>query len=465
MNPIRFFLFSLVLAVALQAQSFDPSGWRGYRALNVVERSGIARTNDPVELEFAVEGRFDLENPSLRLVEGSGASLQEVPAQFFELEADGAKGIRGRVVFLARVSANAERTYRLYHGHPTAGLGQYRSKLTVRQGTPGPVEGPMHWLIENDFYRIETYPKNGQIWHIWNRQGADKMWWFKEWHDLEQGGDPVHWSPNVWVAYPDRIRNGTYNAIDWHYAVGWSSPETEIITGPIFHQIRRRGPVPPHPERAIDRERPKKDIVWAEVTYRFYGDLPWFYQSSTLKTLDDLSVYFIRNNQMVFHYSFFSHLAIRPDTPGLLPGDHDETAVLPLMSHLDRAAFAVDHTLSNIVPSKLGFYAYFNPESGDGYANIPLLERNSTESGAAPTMTNHAMSFTERHGWVVYFGRTFNYTNQRYDPENAVFLPGGQIFEEANAHLIYRYENEQSLRSVENLQEQLKHPLEVVWRK
>src|ERR1017187_8049865 len=95
---------------------------------------------------------------------------------------------------------------------------------------------------------------------------------------------------------------------------------------------KRSGPVPSHPEHSDPAyERPNKDIVWAEVTYRFYGGLPWYSQSSTLITQADMNVYFIRNSQMVFKDSIFSHLAIRPETPGLLPGDRDETCIFPLM--------------------------------------------------------------------------------------------------------------------------------------
>jgi hypothetical protein len=119
--------------------------------------------------------------------------------------------------------------------------------------------------------------------------------------------------------------------------------------------------------------------------------------------------------------------------------------------------------LSNILPSKFGYYSLFDPQTGDAYANFPLQERNSMTTGGNPTMLNHHMSLTEGYGWAVYFARTFNYTNLRYNPENVTFLSKGQKFEEENIHLVYRYEGIQSLEALGHWYETFKHPLVVNW--
>ena len=391
--------------------------------------------------------------------------------------------LSGRVVFLCPIQAGERKLFRLYYGRAGAGTGRYDGTLVVRAAAPGPIDGPMHWTIENEFYRVETYPKNGQIWHLWDKRGSNRIWWFKEWNGLEKGGDPVDWSPNAWVAYPDRVNVDPGNLkqkgrvfaqpFDWRYAVGWVAPQTEIISGPLFHQIRRWGPLPPHPEHsAPDYDRPAQPIVWAEVTYRFYAGLPWYYQSSTLKTLADMDVYFIRNGQMVFRDALFTHLAVHPETPGLIPGDRDATCILPLMGHFDRMPFAhpaggiavaQGHSLSDVLPSRFGYYSLFNAQTGDGYANFPLAEKDSTASGAEPTMLNHHMSLSEGHDWTVYFARTFDYTNQRFNPENATPLPRGQQFDEENVHLIYRYEGPRSLAELDHWNAVFRHPLTARW--
>ena len=474
MNIRRALLFSLFPVPAFAAEPFAPAPWTGYRTLEVTETAGIARSGDPVDVAFRLPYATTVPAAALRMVSKTPAGLAEIPAQFYLLQADGRSVLSGRVIFLCPIAPREEKSFRLYYGDAGAGPGRYESRLSVRPAPQGPIDGPMHWMIENDFYRIETYPRNGQIWHIWDKKGADRMWWFKEWNGLEKGGDPVDWSPNVWVAYPDRVnpdagspekgQKAFAEPFDWHYVVGWVEPKTEITEGPLFYQVKRWGPVPPHPEHSDPTyDRPTRDIVWAEVTYRFYAGLPWYYQSSQLVTLADMDVYFIRNSQMVFRDSLFSHLAIRPETPGLLPGDGDETCILPLMGHFDRMPFVQGHTLSNILPSKFGYYSLINPENGDAYANFPLVERDSTTTGGTPVMRNHHMSLSEGHDWTVYFARTFNYTNLRFNPENATFMPKGQKFEDENVHLVYRYEGPQSLAALEHLYQTFKHPLLAEW--
>ncbi|MDB6165355.1 MAG: hypothetical protein JWQ83_495 [Lacunisphaera sp.] len=474
MNTLRALILSVLLAAPLAAQPFNPVGWAGYKTLVVTETAGISRENDPVDLSFSLPYQATPAAAALRLVRESGTTLTEVPAQFYELGSGAKSSLSGKVAFLCPMQPNEKKLFRLYFGQASAGLGRYESSLSVRPAESGPIDGPMHWTIENDFYRIETYPKNGQIWHFWDKQAANRIWWFKEWNGPEKGGDPVDWSPNVWVAYPDRVNfdkaapedkmKRFSQPFDWHYAVGWVQPQIEIIEGPVFYQIKRWGPLPPHPEHTDNTyERPAKVIVSAEVTYRFYAGLPWYFQSSKLTTLEDMDVYFIRNSQMVFRDQIFTHLAIRPETPGLRSGDRDETCILPLMSTFNRMPFGQGHSLSNVLPSKFGYYTYFNTQNGDAYANFPLVEKNSTTTGGAPTMHNHAMSLSEGHDWTVYFARTFNYTNFRFNPENTTFLPKGQQFEEENIHLIYHYEGPRSLDTLNHLHDAFSHPLVVQW--
>jgi hypothetical protein len=479
MRFCRLLALLLIPAGAIAAPPFSPAGWIGYKTLVVTEPAGIARDNDPVDVSFSVPVSTSAAAASLRVVSESSTGLAEVPAQFYAVAADGGPYLSGRLVFLCPMRPNEKKAFRLYYGDPGAGVGLYASGLSVKPAPKDPIDGPRHWMIENAFYRVETYPKSGQIWHIWDKQGANQMWWFKEWpgHDKDKGGDPIDWAPNAWVAYPDRVNPGDPSnpdrgkkvfteLLDWHYVIGWTNPQTEIIRGPLFYQIRRWGPVPPHPEHTDPAyDRPAGPIAWAEDTYRFYAGLPWYFQSSTYMTLSDMDVYFIRNNQMVFKIDLFSHLAIRPETPGLLPGDRDEACIFPLMGHFSRLPFGRGeaHSLSNLLPSKLGYYSLFNPETGDGYANFPILEKDSMTTGGEPTMRNHHVILTEGDDWVAYLGRTFDYSNRRYNPENVTFLPKGQRFEEKNVHLMYHYAGPQSLAALENWYETFKHPLVTSW--
>ena len=102
---------------------------------------------------------------------------------------------------------------------------------------------------------------------------------------------------------------------------------------------------------------------------------------------------------------------------------------------------SVKHSLSNVLPSKLAYYSYYNDSNNDGFALFQLAERNTNIYSGVPTYRNHVTIFTEVYEWSAYIGRTFSYTNRRFNPENATFLPKGERYEEENLLMTYRYED------------------------
>jgi hypothetical protein len=64
----------------------------------------------------------------------------------------------------------------------------------------------------------------------------------------------------------------------------------------------------------------------------------------------------------------------------------------------------------------------------------------STPDSGQATYSNHMIFLTELHDWAVYYARAFSYTNRRFHPENAVWLPKGERYQEENVCLIYRHE-------------------------
>lgn len=455
--------FSIPL-LAQDAAPFNAKGFKGFLTISVSETLGLAREREPVDLEFSIPSGADTVLSGFRIARVEGKKTIEIPSQFYNLAKKGS-AVSGRAAFFAALPARGRQGFRLYYGNKGAPVPAYASGLSIQKAAPGPIEGPMHWTIDNEYYRIETYPKNGQVWHIWDKKGRNARWWFREWTDFEKGGDPVNWSPNTWLAQPDRAFNGVgkeKTMMDWHYVVGWDNPDHKIISGPIFHEIRRRGPVWPHPDRVDTNYFYGKEVkVRAEIVYRFYDGLPWFYQWSRFSTEADFYNYFLRNCQWVFKDSFFSNMAILPQTPGLKTGDSEEMCLMPLMSHFNTKPFHEQHSLSNVVPSKIRFYTYFNPQTRDAFADIQLSEKNWREPSGEPALTNHAMIFTELNGWAVYFARAFSYTNQRYNPENAVLIPKGHFFEEENALVVYGYDSPQKLEWLKMVDRQLNGRLKI----
>ena len=427
---------------------FDPEGWQDYRDITVRENGGNARRGECILGAFKIPAEADRHAPEeLRIVRSEGDRLCEVPAQFYDTKREGGSLI-GNTAFVADLAAGETARFRLYFGNKNATASDYKGDLSVEKGSLG----PQHYFIENAYYKLETMPSSGQIWHMWNKTGANQSWHHYEWaQNKDKGGDPCHWAPNCWVAYPERITHGQDplmargdpDHFDWHYVFGWQNPETEIVDGPVFFETRRRGVVWPHPEHASpDLVRDDKELIRAEVVYRFYAGSPYIYQYSRLETLEDLNVFFIRNCQFVFLSRVFTHIVIAPDREGLMLEDEETPAVLRLMGEANVKPYDwLEHSLSNILPSKLGYYAYFNDGNHDGFALFQLLEEINNLYGGEPTYRNHGTHLTEVHDWSMYVGRTFSYTNRRFNPENATYLPKGETYEEENVLMTFRHDN------------------------
>jgi len=430
-------------AVVLLALSvFAAEEWKGFITITVQETAGLARENEPVDVAITVPVAGET-----GLFRESGTDLVETPVQAYRA---------GRFFFYADAKARETVRYRLCYGGETAKAASYASAMKVEKWK----KGPRHLVIENGYYKAETMPKSGQVWHLWDKKGGNTMWYHNEWKENnDKGGDPVHWAPNCWVGYPERTGARKF---DWHYVVGWESPEYELVEGPLFLEFRRKGVIKPHPEHTDTTvKRDKRDLTYAEVTYRFYDRLPYYFESSTYQVLEDISAYFIRNNQMVFKTFMFDHMFILPENKGLLPGDEGCLSIFPLMGHFNRKPFKVEHSLSNILPSKLAYYGYYNSKNADGFANFQIRETNTNVVTGNPSYYNHAMIFTEAYDWSTYCARTFSYTNRRFNPENAVRLPKGEKYYEENFYAMFRYEGPQSLAALDEMYRRMNSPLSV----
>lgn len=459
------------MMATIKTSAFDPAPWQSFLPFTVREPAGIDRKRAVVDLPFAVEAaREGLAEKELRIIREVDGALWNVPSQFYNLKQEG-RSLTGRVVFFLDMAAGSSGDFRLYHGNPAAEAPACDSSLRV---TKGPL-GPQHYWIENEFYKIETMPKSGQIWHVWNKQGSNTSWHHNEWNEnRDKGGDPCHWAPNCWVGYPDRVTCGhdvvegrEVDFFDWHYVFGWDNPSSAIVQGPLFFELRRWGTVWPHPEHSNPKiKRDGKERIKAEVVYRFYDGLGWFYQSSWEETLEDMRVFFIRNGQFVFLDRAFTHAIIAPERGDILPADEIEPAVIRLLAKDDLKPFPrVQHSLSNVLPAKLAYLGFFNNQNGDAFVQFHLQEKNTNVYSGTPTYRNHATLLTELHDWSVYFCRALSYTNKRFHPENATFLPKGERYEEENACLICRHDGLPSTLSFLQRQDQeFKNPLKVELR-
>jgi len=271
------------------------------------------------------------------------------------------------------------------------------------------------------------------------------------------------------VAHPERVskgyqapEGGELDMFDWHYAFGWENPEIEIIKGPCFIEIRRNAPIPPHPEHTNQNaKRSKNDIIHAEIIYRFYDGLPYIYQYSKMNTLEDLNCFFIRNCQIVLLSGVFNYALFAPETKDLKPHDDPEVSCIRLMGPLNYKPYDdCQHSLSNVIPPKLNYWAMYNEQSGDGYSCIQIKEENTNLYSGKPVYQNHATLISELYNWGAHFARSFSYTNRRFNPENATFLPKGEQYIEENYCLLFPYKDLQSTETLlGNTSKELNNPV------
>lgn len=427
------------------------------------------RELEPVFFKFEVPRTLESETTNhLLFVEARKPLDKFLPIQFFNLNYT-QQTITGEACVLIKFNSKGYQEFHLYFQHDFKLPTNYNTSLEIRSAS----DDKQHNFIENQYYKVETLPKSGQIWHMWNKLGTNKSWHHNEWDDnIDKGGDPCHWAPNCWIGHPDRIAEGyelhggqDINFIDWHYVFGWDNPKTTITTGPVFHEIKRSGIVWPHPEHMNDKiSYDQEEKISAEVTYRFYNDIPWIYQSSTQETLTDVPVFFIRNSQFVFLTGIFSHVMIAPEAKDLLPEDFTEPAILKLMADVKKKPFyGEQHSLSNVLPAKLDYYSFYNHTNGDGFAQFQCVEENTNIYSGIATLNNHCNLLTELSGWSTYFCRAFSYTNQRFNPENMSYLPKGEKYYEENNCLIYRHESvEETKEYLAKVSCQFKQPLTII---
>jgi len=426
--------------------------WQGNCRFRVCEKNGLSREKAIVDFGFEIKLEKEI-NPEkeLALTVEKNNEQELLTAQFYDLKLVN-KILTGKVVCLIPFEANEEKILTLFYGNDSFNGSEYDlekplEQLSIQKGNLG----PNHYTIENEFYKLNTMPKSGHLWHLWNKKGANESWHFIEWEDSEKkGGDPFHWSPNCWVAHPDRVSTG-YNLsdggesdlFDWHYAFGWENPKIEVIQGPCFIEIKRQGPIPPHPEHSNpNAKRSKNNIIEAEIIYRFYVGLPIIYQYSKMNTLEDLNCFFIRNCQFALLSGVFNYAILAPENKNLKPHDFPENACIRLMGPLNYKPYDnCQHSLSNVVPGKLNYWAMFNDKTGDGYSCFHITEDNTNIYSGKPVYQNHTTLLSELYNWAGAFSRAFSYTNRRFNPENATFLPKGEQYIEENYCLLFPHKD------------------------
>ena len=259
----------------------------GNQAFRVREEAGLARHNEPVEFDVAMADTVfpDPENAVRATVMRSPGVFEEIPCQVYDVERSEPDhhfaqraSIRFRATVQLSVPAKSEALIHLWNcpgQKPAAGPAPVSLQGGARGGT-----------VENAFYAIHLDPQSGQM-----LRWEDKR--LKTTFAYIDARPVVKDSLTVMHRTPDLFRVGA----PWSHALEWTNPATRVISGPLFCETIRWGPMPAAPE------------VQGRVTYRFLAGRPEMRMSSVLRVVQDVRVMAFRNGNMSFSPDLFTDVA------------------------------------------------------------------------------------------------------------------------------------------------------------
>ena len=394
--------------------------WKFYKVIKLNETEGLTRINEPVDLEIDFSsGEINSPEKEIRVIEKDFRSgeLVEVPSQVYNLP-DG----KYHTVFLANVSANSQKEYRIYFGNPVATVPNYKSDLKVFGIVP-------QSIAENDFYIVDmTHGESGsaanlcgQIRTITPKMGFDIT--------FARKGGYLHYTPDC-----SRGRQS-----DGRIGVKFMNPPTKFyeIKGPMMYLVYREGIFTKDDE-----------FVKFIMIYKFYTSVPYIISQAVVEILKPTDLRGLRNDELTFNSKIFTHSA-RKELDGAIV-----TKPFPIERIIDgKIINETDLTWPLKISANLPWLTFFNAEKGYGIASLHLDYQRLCQNGdIAPTLNEHQ---------EIRVGQQSNYWSRMVINRGSVKISKGTKYLEKNAYLIYKIDPEitQMFRPVEKYYTMLKHPL------
>lgn len=396
-------------------------------ALVVREEAGLARVQEPVDVDFTVEQeRFP--DPERRLratVMTAAGAFTEIPCQVYDVKPLAAAPYGGgsntalqrfRVVMPLTLQPKADAVVHLWAGPPRDKPAD--SGLRLDGNSLGGV-------VRNAAYRVELEPTCGQI-VAWLDTRLDVRFELQR-KDMVGQGAVIHRTPDLFR--PDR---------QWSHALDWTAPEHRAVAGPVMVETTRRGEMPWIPEAV------------GKVQYRFFAGRPEVRATSSLRVTKDIEGMAVRNGNFCFSIDLFTHAAwpeaggsVRRMPIGEALGD--DTGAPP------QACFPVSTPWVAVYhrDRKYGFaivtadHAYFS--EGQGHAN---------DTRARSYVSNYRNRF-------LYTIRAATQTYRANIRSFPTLIEAGTTLYENVAYLPFAFtgEDERQFDPVWSLQRELKNPL------
>jgi len=258
-------------------------GWQYCLPLSFFETVGIARSQEPVDLQviFRTDQVVDPRREVRVVCVDAGGTLREISSQLDDVSRQ-ADRWEGRLVFLADVPMHGQASYLIFAGNPYAELPRYETDLrTTGEG-----------------YGLEI-ANNHFVAKLSNQMGQLERLIYKRQHGLElYAGGKGHGEPPMidWAHdYVDENNMQKLRMRNWPRC-----PNHDVVRGPLCVRVRRWGfPYSPlHPVLTPAR-------IHADQTYIFYAGVPYFFKEGSMEAIQDVRIHAMRDDEWVFSgYSF-----------------------------------------------------------------------------------------------------------------------------------------------------------------
>jgi hypothetical protein len=311
--------------------------------------------------------------------------------------------LNGRLTFFDVSGGDPKGMYFILYGNPSAAKPPFPTDLAVTGERPA-------WTIANSRIKVELRkgdPVKPAILHdVFGDSGQISAVTLKSKPDvpLTNKDRTLHWNPGILV--PER---------GWSNAHAWDPPrEVEIEAGPVFVEIRRRGPLPLIPE------------VELAVTYRVFAGRDYIWYGATLRVHDDLGIVSLRTNELVFDQGFFTRLGW---------AGAGGVADKPLGEFVQ----ANKHGDILRLPAGVPFLAVYDPAKKVGLASVNVDYEVTDPWGGPPDVYDHAFFVVNGtapigSGGLLFWFRSFYNFAPEWNRRERLILPAGTVISEQSLY-------------------------------
>lgn len=404
---------ALAHAASTPAAAPDWSAWKHRLPVRLAGLTAPVSKLLPIDVMFTVKAR-ECPDPQMEirlLYRSPDGREREVPFQLSRLRVWGEDAdtqaadptLNGRLTFFDVSSADPKGAYFILYGNPRAEKPAYPADLAVTGEKPA-------WTIANTKIKVELRkgdPVKPAILHdVFGDSGQIAAVTLKSKPDvpLTNKDRTLHWNPGILI--PER---------GWSNAHAWDPPrEAECDAGPVFVEVRRRGPLPLIPE------------VELAISYRVFSERDYVWYGATLRVKEDVGIVSLRTNELVFDQGFFTRLG---------------WAGAGGVSDRPLSEFAQANKHGDILrlPAGAPFLSVYNPDKKIGLASVNVDYAVVDAWGGKPEVYDHAFFVVNgtapigSGGLLFWFRSFFNFAPE-WDRRERLVLSAGTVISEQSLY-------------------------------